>query len=156
MVEDFTPDVIEDGLWVGRAPRAPEEFACLRDLGVQDVLTLQTEDEARHGGILPPLAFRIAVANGLALHRVEIPDMSPSALRVRTPRAALLLKDLRGRGRRVYVHCAIGLNRSPTIVAAYLVLSRGLEPDAACALVESLHPSVPDRDAVRALARAKL
>ncbi len=155
MVEDFTPDAIETGLWVGRAPRAPEEFAHLRDLGVQDVLTLQTEDEARACGILPQLAFRIAMAHDLGLHRVEIPDLSPTALRARTLQAASLLKDLRERGRGVYVHCAIGLSRSPTVVAAYLVLSRGLAGDDACAFVQALHASVPDRDAVRAVARAK-
>lgn len=156
MTEDFSPDPIEDGLWLGRAPHAPEHFAVLRDLGVQDVLTLQTEDEARSVGVLPQLAFRIAVAHGIALHRVEIPDMSPALLRARTPLAAGILADLRTRDRRVYVHCAAGLNRSPTIVAAYLVLARGLTPEDACALVEDRHACVPDREAVRSMSRPRL
>jgi len=149
----FTPDAIEDGLWVGRAPNAPEDFSLLRTLGVQDVLTLQTDREARIGGILPPLAFRIAVVHGIALHRIEIPDLDSAALRTRAPEASRLLLDLRARGRRVYVHCAVGLNRSPTVVAGYLALSRGIGAEEACTVVMERHACVPDPDAVRAVIR---
>mgnify|MGYP000977396179 FL=1 len=153
MNRNFTPVAIETGLWLGRAPAAPEDFAMLRDLGVQDVLTLQTEEEASGSGILPSLAFGIAMAHGMALHRVGIPDLSPTALKALAGRAAGLLLDLRRRQRRVFVHCAVGLNRSPTVVAAYLALSRGMDPDDACRYVKDRHRCAPDRDAVEATLR---
>ncbi len=149
--EDFKPHRIEEGLWLGRAPLTPEEFSLLHDIGVQDIVTLQTEDEARLGGILPPVATRIVAALGMSLYRMEITDLSAPALKARTPLAAGLVSHLRSRGRCIYVHCAAGMSRSPTVVSAYLVLSQGLSADAACNLVVTLHPSMPDRQAVRSM-----
>ncbi|NOZ01509.1 MAG: hypothetical protein GXP54_06420 [Deltaproteobacteria bacterium] len=148
-MNDFEPDAVEDGLWVGRAPRTPEDFAFLSDIGVTDVLTLQTEDEARLCGIRPSIGFRLAGAHGMALHRIPMRDFSRRELTDRLAEAAVLVKKLRDKRRHVYVHCAIGINRSPTVVAAYLALSRGLDAGEACRVVKTAHLSHPDQEAVR-------
>ena len=146
----MTPDRIEEGLWLGPQPLSPEDFDTLRDLGASDILTLMTEEESLDSGIHPSVLARVAMAKGITLHRVEIPDFSHTALVQRLPAALQLLQRLRAKGRAVYVHCAAGRNRSPTLVAAYLAVSRGLTPEAACAKVCLLHPpSFPDIDAVR-------
>ncbi len=155
MVPDFTPDAIEDGLWVGREPRSPEDFASLRDLGVTDVLSLIPEDEAQSTGVHPNIAFRVAMSYGMALHRVGIVDFSHGDLVRNLPLALDRLSSLRNRGRRVYVHCAAGMNRSPTLVALWLAGTRGMTADEACAEVKRLHACVPDPDAVKAALRAK-
>lgn len=154
MYETLAPDEIEPGLWLGRAPQSPEDFAALRDLGVQDLVTLQTEDEARSGGVHPTVAFRLAAMMGLVLHRCPIVDFNAASLRNGARPAAETLAALRGRGRRVYVHCRAGINRSPTIVACYLALARGLSPADACAEVLRLHPEgMPEEDVVRLVAK---
>lgn len=148
VMDDFTPDAIEEGLWVARAPRGPEDYALIRGLGVADIVTLQTEDEARSVGLRPDVSFRLALAHGLREHRIGIEDFSPRDLAARTPDAAAVIAGLRARGRSVFVHCAAGLNRSPTVVAAVLAWTRGLDAREACARVVEAHPSHPDPEVV--------
>jgi hypothetical protein len=155
METDFLPSQVEEGLWVGRAPRSAEDFAVLGGLGIQDVLTLQTEEEARDGGLLPVVARRVAATHGMGLHRVPITDLSLSALRSRVSEAVAVLSSLRRNGRRVYVHCAAGLNRSPTVVAGWLALSRGIDAGAACGAVHRVHPCLPDEESVRSVVRSQ-
>ncbi|MCE2472639.1 MAG: dual specificity protein phosphatase family protein [Anaerolineae bacterium] len=45
------------------------------------------------------------------------------------------------RGGKVYVHCAVGCGRAPTMTAAYLV-STGLEPDAALQRIRQVRPFI--------------
>ncbi len=153
-MDDFVPDCISEGLWVARAPRGPEDYALIRGLGVEDVVTLQTEDEARSVGLRPDVSFRLALAHGLREHRVGIEDFSPSDLAARTPDAAAVIAGLRVRGRSVLVHCAAGLNRSPTVVATYLAWTLGLDAREACARVVEAHPSHPDPEVVVRALRA--
>ncbi len=152
-MDDFAPDLVAEGLWVSRAPRGPEDYALIRGLGVEDVLTLQTEDEARSVGLRPDVSFRLAMAHGLREHRLGIEDFSHRDLVERAPEAARLVATLRARGRSVLVHCAAGLNRSPTVAAAYLAWTRGLDAREACARVVEAHPSHPDPDVVARVAR---
>ena len=50
------------------------------------------------------------------------------------------------RGRRVYVHCYAGCGRTGTIVSGYLVLFRGMRPDEAVGLFESLRGCGPESE----------
>lgn len=158
-MDDCVPDFVAEGLWVARAPRGPEDYALIRGLGVDDIVTLQTEEEARMVGLRPDVSFRLAMTHGMREHRVAIEDLSFRDLLERTPEAVALIADLRQRGRTVLVHCAAGLNRSPTVVAAYLAWSQGLDARAACEHVVRAHPSHPDPDIVarvlKTLARPK-
>ena len=65
------------------------------------------------------------------------------------------LATLRDEGRRVFLHCAAGASRTPTVAAAYLVRHRGLDPDQAIDRVGEVAPwswANPDfRDALGAL-----
>ena len=49
---------------------------------------------------------------------------------------------MRAAGRTVYVHCSIGINRSPTVVIAWLVRHGGLSLDEAWQLVRERRPQV--------------
>jgi len=82
------------------------------------------------------------------LHRIEIEDFSRRELVKRIVDAINLIGRLRARGRVVYVHCALGQNRSPTICAAYLAHSQGITPEVACDEVKSRHASKPDLRAI--------
>ena len=55
------------------------------------------------------------------------------------------------RGGKVYVHCAVGCGRAPTMTAAYLV-STGLEPEAALQRIRQVRPFInPTRHQERVL-----
>lgn len=138
---DYAPDEIETGLWLSRAPTAPEDFHILADLGVQDIITVQTEAEARFGGLRPETAFMLAATVGIAIHRVPIEDFNRGDLLSKGPSVVRLLGRLRGRGRGVLVHCAVGINRSPTIVAAWLSVSKDITPTQACDDVRRVRPA---------------
>ncbi len=56
------------------------------------------------------------------------------------------------RGGKVYVHCAVGCGRAPTMTAAYLV-STGLAPDEALRRIQQVRPFInPTRNQERVLA----
>ena len=148
----WTLDWIDDGLWVGPAPRREADYAHLAGLGIQAVLSLQTETEARMCGIPHEEALEMASRHGLALLRVPIRDFDVRSMAAVVPEAVRVLRDLRGRGRSVFVHCAVGINRSPTVVAGYLALTHHLSGEEACTWVTGLHPSAPDRHVVGTIA----
>jgi hypothetical protein len=58
-------------------------------------------------------------------------------------RAIAKLLELRRSGRSVYVHCQAGCGRSGTVVAAYLILSRGLSGEEAIAYYRAVRGCGP-------------
>lgn len=147
-----TPDMVDEGLWVGPAPRTDGDFRRLAALGVQEVLSLQPEEEARAIGVPPEDAARMAATHGLALHRVPIRDFDVRSMASGVPGAVRLLRDLRARGRQVYVHCNAGINRAPTVAAGYLALAHDLTGAQACEWITAAHPCAPDRHVVGTIA----
>ena len=148
MERNFDADEVCEGLRVGPAPVSPEEFELLHLLGVTDILSLQPEDEAANNGLQPTVAFRLAAAHGMVLHRIEIEDFARRELIRRLLDAVDLIERLRARGRQVYVHCALGLNRSPTVCAAFLAKEHNVTPEEAVDEVRKNHPSKPDLRAI--------
>jgi len=53
------------------------------------------------------------------------------------------------RGGAVYVHCIMGISRSPTIVSAYLMWAKGLSPNEALAFIAARRPIVDPNDGFR-------
>lgn len=149
MFDAFPMDVVAPGLYVGPAPRTLNHFQAIRDRGVDALLSLQTEAEAAEYGLLPEVAARVAASLGMSLDRVPIPDMDPTALRQRLGTAVMRLDELLGQRRQVLLHCAAGVNRSPTVAAAWIAWRQSLDALAACTLVRQARPSAPDLDAVR-------
>jgi len=149
---DFDFDLVDEGLWVGRAPRTAADFARLAREGVQDILSLQTEDESRAMGVPPETALALASANGMSLRRVPIRDFDVRSMASEVPKAVRLLADLRARGRAVFVHCAVGINRSPTVAAAYLARAHDLSGQQACEWLVAVRRCAPDRHVVGTLA----
>jgi len=149
MWESFSMDLVASGLFVGRAPTSLNHFQAIRDRGVDALLSLQPEAEAAQYGLLPDVAARVASSLGMTLDRVPIPDLEPVALKRLVGAAAMRLDDLLQRHHQVYLHCAAGLNRSPTVAAAWMAWRQGLDASSACALVRQAHPSAPDMEAVR-------
>lgn len=67
--------------------------------------------------------------------------------------AVAFLRDQVSRGRRVLVHCEMGLSRSPAIVACYLHEELGLEIDAAVRQIRAVRPAADPHPALLASIR---
>lgn len=118
-----TMDFITSQLAVGSREDA-ENSAALAAYGIDAVLSLV------------PLARPAAVARQLSL---ALPD------RVALPKYLIdeaidFLLDQITRGRRVLLHCEMGISRSPSIAAAYLHLAQGITLDEALCLIRKARP----------------
>ena len=118
-------DFVTSQLAVGSREDA-ENSAALADYGIDAVLSLV------------PLARPAAVVRQLSL---ALPDRValPGAL---IDEAVDFLLDQTARGRRVLVHCEMGISRSPSIAAAYLHLAQGVDLYEALCLVRAARPIV--------------
>jgi hypothetical protein len=128
----FSADAITDQVWVGSYPADEGDWALLADgYAIGAVLNLQTDDDLRGEGLLPSVAFKLAVGSGLAVERVAITDFRPDEVQRSLVPAVAALHALVSEHGRVLVHCTAGMNRSPTIALAYLILRDGWSVDEA-------------------------
>lgn len=58
------------------------------------------------------------------------------------PRAVDFVDDALSGGGRVLVHCQAGISRSATVVAAYLIASRGVSPQTALEIIRKARPCI--------------
>lgn len=126
MSAHFSADAITDQLWVGSYPADEEDWTLLAEgYDVGAVLSLQTDDDLRGEGLLPSVVWKLAVGSGLTVERVPITDFRADEVQRSLVPAVAALHALATEHGRVYVHCTAGMNRSPTILLAYLVLRDG-------------------------------
>ena len=109
-------------------PDSAEDLAWLRDQGVQLVVTL-TED---------PLPRSWVNEAGLMAVHLPIPDMTAPTTR-QLELALDTIHRAKKSGMGVAVHCAAGMGRTGTILAAYLV-SGGMRANDAIRRVRELRP----------------
>jgi atypical dual specificity phosphatase len=108
MMFDF--DAIDDSILVGSAFHA-DDVPTLVELGVGAVVSLQAE---------APDPVEALEAAGLRWTRVECLDFhAPTPTQVDS--AVSAVEAFVNEGRRVYIHCFAGLQRSVTIAACYLI-----------------------------------
>lgn len=82
-------------------------------------------------------------ASGLALtHYCYLPtvDDTPISLSDLEQGVAFITEQVQA-GRKVYIHCAGGIGRAPTMAAAYFI-SQGMHPDEALALIRRRRPFI--------------
>ncbi len=140
-----TPDIAEvrPGLFVG-GQHFRYGLQRMRALGLTAVVNLRREwDDAARG-----------LALDAYLHLPVTDDAPPTVDDFR--RGAAFITAQRRLGRGVYVHCASGVGRAPTMAAAYLMLEQGLSLEAALATIRRVRPFIritpPQMQALQALA----
>lgn len=142
---DFN-EIISDRLWVGGYVRA-EEVPQLKRMGITTVVSLQTEEDLQLYGISPQelaLAYHNA---GIELRRVPIQDFDWEALARNLPEAVGQVADaLANPLAKLYLHCTAGINRSATTAAGFLIRSRGISAQEACAYLTSRRDCNPTLD----------
>jgi hypothetical protein len=142
---------LDEQLAVGSHPHAPEHMMALaRQHGVTSVLCLQSDEDLSSRGIQWPVLWQFYMRLGIDVTRVPITDFDKKDLLTHLDTAVAALNDAVLGGGKVYVHCSAGLNRSPTVIIAYLVKHRGLGLEEAVAWISEKHRCVPYPDVLEA------
>jgi protein-tyrosine phosphatase len=129
---------VGDGLLVGAYPLDAEDVAQIAAAGVDVVYNL-VEDAEYDAGERDVVATALEVA-GVSERRLPLVDYGS------VPEAALdravdeILGDLEA-GRRVYLHCRAGWQRSATVAAGVLALREDLEIEDALAVLRERKPT---------------
>ena len=119
-----------------------EEIWSLKQEGVDILVSMLTSEEETMLGL--ESEGRLARAEGLEYISHPIPDRDIPASPKDTWKLARSLADRFGEGKRIAVHCRMGIGRSPLLLACILV-SRGVAPvDAWTAIAGARGCDVPD------------
>jgi protein-tyrosine phosphatase len=119
-------EVLPDRLWIGRFVR-PEEVTLLRQMGITTVVNLQSDKDLETYAISIKKLLKAFDKAEIELRHVATPDFDQAALATNLGQIiAELEAALAPRWAKVYLHCTAGINRGPTVAAAYLMRSRGL------------------------------
>jgi len=132
---------LDENLSCGSGPAHAEDIDELVKRGVGAVLSLQTDLDLRQRGLTWDVLWRLYVARRIATARLPIVDFDKKDLLRQLDLAVAALARELDSGRHVYVHCTAGLNRSPTVVIAYLMLHRGMAREEAVAWLLERHPT---------------
>jgi protein-tyrosine phosphatase len=128
-------EIIQDRLWVGSYIQT-EEVKLLRKMEISAVISLQSDQDLAEYNISLKKLLKAYDLEGIEYRRIPTTDFSKQALAANLAKAVEELEDvLRPRWARVYVHCTAGINRGPTLAAAYLIKTQGLSAKDACDLV---------------------
>jgi protein-tyrosine phosphatase len=116
-------EIIPDRLWVGRLIR-PEDVKILIQKGITHVVSLQSDEDLSAYGISLKKLLKAYEEARIELRRVATRDFDMEALEKNLAQCIAELESaLEPRWARVYLHCTAGINRSPTVAAAYLMRS---------------------------------
>jgi atypical dual specificity phosphatase len=148
---------IRSDLLIGSCPMNLEDIERIVDeTGVTAILSLQS-DACRGAFAIDYGAHRAyGEAAGVAMINAPMLDFDPPDQRRKLPAAVRALTALLAGGRRVYVHCTAGINRSPLVVLGYLTFVETMEPGEALAYIREGRPDAEPSWEAFAAARADL
>ena len=110
MLTHFTD--LDGDLAIGSFPHDREHVAFLAEAGVRAVVNLQSDEDLGVRGIEWSLMWQLYTQHRILVTRVPVIDHAPDDLATSLGDAVEAIADYVGRGRKVYVHCTAGLNRS--------------------------------------------
>ena len=118
-------EVLTDRLWVGSFIR-PKDVMLLHQIGVTTVIGLQTDKELLVYNVNLNKLLQAYSQAGIELRRVAIQDFDERAMAADLEQSVAELETaLAPNWAKVYLHCTAGINRAPTVAAAYLMRVRG-------------------------------
>lgn len=146
---------LDEILHCGSGPAHAEDVDELVKRGIDAVVCLQTDLDLRQRGLTWDVMWRLYAVRRIATARVPVIDFDRRDLARQLDLAVAALAHEVAAGRRTFIHCTAGLNRSPTAVIAYLMLHRGLSRDAALAWLMERHTAAePYPDVLTRFAKA--
>lgn len=132
---------IRSDLIIGSCPMTSADIErIIAGTGASAILSLQS-DACRAAFAIDYESHR-AFADEAGIDIVNAPmlDFDPPDQRRNLPAAVRALTALLATGRRVYVHCTAGFNRSPLVVLGYLSFVETLPPPDAIAFIRDARP----------------
>ena len=123
LLSEITPQLHVSGQHQGRG------WKTLSKRGITAMVNMRTEFDDQAAGIAPPRYMHL-----------KILDNTPPTLEHLQAGSDFIAQEIK-QGGKVYIHCAAGVGRAPTMVAAYLV-STGLTPDEAWARIRAARPFI--------------
>jgi hypothetical protein len=137
-------------LYIGTYPSSIQDVDHLKEkCAISAVLNLQTETDMSWHKIDWPNIEQYYRACRIEVWRVPIEDFNPKDLQNNLAQATETLNTMIRTGHRVYVHCNAGINRSPTVVIAYLYRYRGYNLNTAAKLVQGCRTCEPYLDVIQ-------
>jgi protein-tyrosine phosphatase len=119
-------EMMPDRLWVGSFVRL-EEVSRLRQMGITAVISLQSDHDISKYKIPLKKLLKACSEAEIEYRRIPTVDFDQDALLDNLPKAIIELEDaLAPRWAKAYVHCTAGINRGPTLAAAYFIKIWGL------------------------------
>jgi predicted protein tyrosine phosphatase len=132
---------IRDDIVIGSCPLKTADIDRISEqTGATALLSVQHDECRDHFGIDYEQHRRHGERAGLAMVNAPMRDFDPPEQRERLPVAVFYLHKLITGGRKVYVHCTAGVNRSPLTVLGYLTFVEGMSSDDAMALIRRGRP----------------
>jgi protein-tyrosine phosphatase len=154
MIEHFTS--LDGELAVGSYPSDLRDARFLAELnGVSGLVSLQSDVDLEERDLDWETLQALYSARGIAARRVKVTDFDRMDLARHLDEAVAAVAELTGAGRKTYVHCNHGLNRSPCTVTAFLVAHRGLSLPDAIAWIEARHRCILYYDVLEAWAAGR-
>ncbi len=125
------------------------EIEQLKQKGITAVLNLQSDQDLEKHRI-DWCALQAHYCDlGIELRRAPILDYNRADLSRNLKKAVAALGELLDSGHTVFVHCNAGVNRSPTVVIAYLHWMLGWDLEEADRYVQERRCCIPILDAIR-------
>lgn len=143
-------DQILPSVLLGSCPESTEDVdRLIRDASVTAVLSLQTEEDFDYLNLDWDRFQAHYQGLGIEVRRVPVRDFDQEDLRENLPDCVDALRRLLDDDHTVYVHCNLGIGRSPSVVTAYLHWVRGWDLDEALDHVTGCRACSPNLDAIR-------
>lgn len=124
---------VDEGIAVSGRPVTQSQIRWLYEKGIRSILSL-TEDR------VPPMFLE---GLDIVYEHLPTPDHDPPLLET-ILKSVEFIDKMRREGRAVLVHCAAGQGRSGSIVAAYMMYSRGLSGQEAIDWIRRVRPGSID------------
>lgn len=123
-------DRITEEVWCG-ATLETNDIPILVSLGIRRVINLETREH---------YDFKSLARANIELFNIPLLDIDHPLPDDVIERAVFLIDEAARRGNQVYVHCTAGWQRSPAIVACYLI-NKGISAEKSLALVKEMRPA---------------
>ena len=134
-------------LFVGAAPLADNDFQQLKALNVTAILSLQTEEDGQEAAIESERSA--AVKAGISFTNLPVTDFDRLELLWKLPKCVGTVEQILEAGNTLYLHCTAGVNRSPTVAAAYLHKCLQWPLEQALEHIRGCRGCCPDADVIR-------
>ncbi len=145
----MVPDEILPQLFLGPCPQSTWDIDILNeDCKVTAILSMLTEEDLAKQEIDWNDMESYYREKSIEVRRVPVRDFDSEDLRKNLIACVAALDELLRARHIVYVHCYAGMNRSPSVVVAYLHWIEGQELDEAHEEVTRCHSCDPDVKAI--------